>query len=588
MKTIANQNASLLTSRSTWTPWALTAIVCGSLTSGCLVQPDELADFDPTEEELVEAADDAFSAGQTITLTAAHSNMLLDVSGVSMDDGAVVHQWSSTGAKNQQWKLMASGDKFELVSVNSGKCLDVDGSSTADGARVQQWTCNHQDNQRFQLKLLSSGKYRLIAAHSGKCIGVTGASKEQSADFEQRTCFASDSQKYFVASVSSSGSNGTKRPFPQANRPYGIRPNHVGQSSLNDTVKAYYDYWKAAHVRQSNGTTPGGGYYVSMHGVGPGGADSKTSSEAHGYGMLIFALMAGHDAKAKAYFDGMYNMFDKHRSKQNAANMSWVIDKTESKSGDSDSATDGDMDVGYALLLADKQWGSSGNINYLSQAKNTIQNGVKKSDIGPNLRTNLGDWDDNAWNTRSSDWMTGHMRAYQLATGDAFWANVANTTYGVLTSIQKNHSPTTGLMPDFILGSTPKPAPKNYLDEGTVDFSWNACRFPFRIAMDYGLYGTSEAKQALTPVLNWITQKTGNDAGKVKAGYFLNGSAQVSYSDAAFTAPMVAGATIDAKYQAFLNDGWDTIKNPPADPDYYGDTLTLLSMIYISGNWWKP
>lgn len=378
------------------------------------------------------------------------------------------------------------------------------------------------------------------------------------------------------------------RPFPQANRPFGIRPNHVSQGSMNNAVRAYYDYWKAAHVRASNGNTPGGGYFVKMQGVGPDGDSSKTTSEAHGYGMLIFALMAGYDAKAKAYFDGMYNMFDKHRSTQNSANMSWIISKSESKSNDSDSATDGDMDVAYALLLANKQWGSGGSINYLSQAKNTIQNGIKKDDVGPNMRTSLGDWDDNKWNTRASDWMTGHFRAYQAATGDAFWAGLAENTYSVLFSIQTNYSPTTGLMPDFVIGSTPKPAPENYLDEGTLDFSWNACRFPFRIAMDFGLYGKSDAKKALLPVLNWMTKKTGGDAGKIKAGYRLNGTAQVSYSDAAFTAPMVAAATVDAQYQDFLNDGWNEIKSPPNEPDYYGDTLTLLSMIYISGNWWKP
>lgn len=382
------------------------------------------------------------------------------------------------------------------------------------------------------------------------------------------------------------GAATAKRPFPQASREFGIRPTNHSQAELNDAVRDYYERWKDAYVEASNGTTPGGGYIVRMKGVGAGAEDAKTTSEAHGYGMIIFALMAGHDPKAKKYFDGMYNMFDRHRSAANEANMSWLVAKNEKKSGDSDSATDGDMDIAYSLILADRQWGSGGAIDYLGQAKNTITNGVKKGDMGPNGRTDLGDWDDDPWNTRSSDWMPDHMRAFKKVTGDAYWSQAASTVYSLIGSIQKSYSPKTGLVPDFVIGSTPKPAPKNYLDEGTVDFSWNACRFPWRIAMDYGLYGKSQAKDALTPVMSWIVAKTGNNPSKIKAGYRLNGDQQASYSDSAFTAPMVAGATIDAKYQSFLNKGWDLIEG--SEQDYYGDTLTLLSMLHISGNWWKP
>src|SRR5262245_66006088 len=95
--------------------------------------------------------------------------------------------------------------------------------------------------------------------------------------------------------------------------------------------------------------------------------------------MIIFALMAGYDSQDKQYFDGMFNMFDKHRSKNNPNNMSWLIDKSEQSSKDQDSATDGDMDIAYALLLADRQWGSNGKINYLEEARKIITDGIKKS-----------------------------------------------------------------------------------------------------------------------------------------------------------------------------------------------------------------
>ena len=386
----------------------------------------------------------------------------------------------------------------------------------------------------------------------------------------------------------SGGNNpgGPAYPFPQASRPFGTRPSNHPQAALDDAVRSYYEYWKSAYVEPSNGTTPGGGYFVHMTGVGQGADESKTTSEAHGYGMIIFAIMAGHDPAAKEHFDGMYNMFDKHRSTLNDANMSWIISNSESSSGDSDSATDGDMDVAYSLILADRQWGSGGDIDYLAQAKNTITQGVKGGDMGPNKRPGLGDWDDDPWNTRASDWMTGHFRTYQEVTGDAYWGQVVTTLFSVASSLQQSHAPATGLLPDFVIGQTPQPAPFDYLGEGLVDFSWNACRFPLRFALDHGLHGAPEPKNALAPVLSWIVAKTGNDPSKIKAGYFLNGDPQVNYSANAFTAPLVAAATTDPQYQSFLDKGWDEIVTH--EDDYYSDTITLLSMLHLSGNWWKP
>src|SRR5262249_61965530 len=55
------------------------------------------------------------------------------------------------------------------------------------------------------------------------------------------------------------------RPFPQnLTYPGCIKPNNVTQTDMNNSVKSHYDHWKKTYVRQSNGVTPGGGYYVFM------------------------------------------------------------------------------------------------------------------------------------------------------------------------------------------------------------------------------------------------------------------------------------------------------------------------------------
>lgn len=344
-------------------------------------------------------------------------------------------------------------------------------------------------------------------------------------------------------------------------------------------VKSYYTYWKNTYVKTLSGTR--GGYYVAMQGVGPDGDKSITTSEAHGYGMIIFALMADHDPEAKKYFDGFFNVFDNHRSSMSSANMAWII--TNPDTGRYSSATDGDMDIAYALLLAHAKWGSNDAINYLAEAKRTIQDGIKRSDFNISGRPSLGDWDRDPHNTRSSDWMPGHFRAYYAATQDDFWLSATAKVYELVQIIQTNYSPATGLMPDFVIGANPTPAPKNYLDEGTVDFSWNACRNPLRIAIDYGLNGAPEAKSALSKMAGWIVQTTNGDPTKIRAGYFLDGKPQVSYSAAAFTAPLVAAATVDSKYQSFVNKGWDTLVKAKAD--YYSDSINLLTLLYLADLW---
>jgi len=377
------------------------------------------------------------------------------------------------------------------------------------------------------------------------------------------------------------------RPFPRALKFAGCIKPAVLQATMNSTVAGYYTAWKKEYLKKSNGVTSGGGYYVDMKGT-VSTESAKSTSEAHGYGMIIMVLMAGLDDSAKIYFDGLYNMYDKHRSTLDRDLMSWVIDSTEQTAKDDNSATDGDMDIAYSLLLAHYQWGSGGAVNYLQEAKRIITSGIKTSEAGSvSYRIKLGDWSSNQWSTRSSDWMTGHLYAYYRHTNDIFWTRAIDTVYSLINTISTNYSPATGLMPDFVVENPPKPAPPDFLEAETDgDYSWNACRFPFRISLDYAHYGRAGAKTALTKIVTWIKSKTNNNPANIKAGYTLAGDQLAAYSSAAFTAPLVTACIIDTVHQAYLNSGWATIKN--ATSDYFSDVINLLCMLLISGNWWMP
>jgi hypothetical protein len=380
---------------------------------------------------------------------------------------------------------------------------------------------------------------------------------------------------------------------PVAYVPGAVLPGHVSQAALDEAVRDFYDAWKNAHLVPACGA----GRWVVATAVGPG---NLTVSEGHGYGMVLAALMAGHDPDARAIFDGMYAYFREHPTTEHDGLMAWNQKKScvNAANGDS-SATDGDLDIAYALLLADKQWGSCGAVDYFSEALAVLAD-VKDGDVDASASyTLLGNWVSPADptyhpSTRSSDFMPGHFRSFAVATGDPDWAALLDSMYAVIDDVQTAHAPATGLLPDFIvdpLGS-PAPAPPLFLEAPTDgSYSYNACRDPWRIATDYVLSGDARAATITDRITSWFDDGTGGDVELITSGYHLDGTPVegTDYRSMAFVAPLGAGAMTDAAHQAWLEDLWDLVADTPIQAEgYYENTLKLLSMIVMSGNWWAP
>src|SRR5437773_164498 len=92
------------------------------------------------------------------------------------------------------------------------------------------------------------------------------------------------------------------------------------QADLDAKTAQAYDDWKSRYVKQGCG-----GYYV-LSGGGTGTDVGDEVSEGHGYGMVIAAIMAGHDPQARAIFDGMYAFFKKYPTASHQNLMSWTVD----------------------------------------------------------------------------------------------------------------------------------------------------------------------------------------------------------------------------------------------------------------------
>ncbi len=383
---------------------------------------------------------------------------------------------------------------------------------------------------------------------------------------------------------------GANKPFPQqVDYPGMIKPSHVTQNAMNQSVANYYDYWKSTYLKHNLASLPGG-YYVKGEITGdPDGFPALGSSEGQGYGMIITALMAGHDPNAQTIYDGLFKTARAYKSSGNANLMGWVVADDIDAQGHFGSATDGDLDIAYSLILAHHQWGSDGAVNYLNEARKMITDGIKVSYVTTNNRLNLGDWDaKNALNTRPSDWMLSHFRAFYEVTGDSSWIQVIDNLYSVYDQFTSAYSSSTGLVSDFIVGNPPEPAPEYYLDEfqQTNQYYYNASRFPLRIVMDYAFYGDPRGKAVADKLTGWIKTKTNGSPANIKNGYNMNGTATGSYATAVFVAPFISAGTANSANQAWVNSGWDWIKNKKED--YFSDSYNLLNLLFISGNWWVP
>lgn len=407
-----------------------------------------------------------------------------------------------------------------------------------------------------------------------------------------------------VAAVVTLMASGTVRaaqyPFPQ-HQTYAagtIRPSHRTQTQQDNDVRTYYDRWKSDFL-----TTAGAGQHRVRFGTTlPDSA--STVSEGQGFGMVIVPLMAGYDPDAQTIFDGLWQFARAHPSIVDARLMGWKIPAEDP--GGSDSAFDGDCDMAFGLLLADKQWGSAGTINYAAEAQ-TLITAILESTIGPLSRLPmLGDWTEpngrryNQFTPRSSDFMLDHFRAFGRASGDPAWSAVVSASQDVVDALQARRASRdrsvnlpTGLLPDFIkvAASTrkPRPAGGNFLeDRNDGKYYYNAVRDPWRLGTDALLSGDARALTAVRQMAAWVSAKTAGDPQAIAAGYRLNGRPLTGsdYFSIVFAAPFGVAAMTNASQQAFLNDVYDAVAH--THEGYYEDSVTLLSLLVMTGAYWDP
>lgn len=370
-----------------------------------------------------------------------------------------------------------------------------------------------------------------------------------------------------------------------------IRPNRWTQSELDGHVRTAYDRWKSRYLVAVSGSQ----YRIAFGRSSPN--NSATVSEGQGYGLMIVSSMAGYDPAARSICEGLCRFVRAHPSEIEPRLMDWKVPDGNGNT----SAFDGDADIAYGLLLAASKWGNDGPVAFRSEFDQTLA-GIRARTIGPqsNLPM-LGDWvqpnggKHNQYTPRSSDLMPGHFRTWARATGDNFWNGVAAASQAVITTLQSDYSAATGLLPDFIEPQSaqnhrPRPASAGFLEgQNDGNYNYNAGRDPWRIGADAILHGDATSAAQAAKIARWARETTNGKPRAFKSGYYLNGNPlpNSDYFSTFFVAPLGVAAMCDPSLQGWLNDIYAAVIET-TDEDYYEESVALLCLLLITGNFKDP
>jgi len=373
------------------------------------------------------------------------------------------------------------------------------------------------------------------------------------------------------------GPVGAAHPFPQNYKgAYCILPTTYD----NEKVRTAYQQWKTATV-----TSDGAGGFLRVKKPDSGSVIGSTVSEGIGYGMILAVYMDD-----QAVFDGLWKYEQLHLDGNGL--MNWEIDPSgNTTSGGTGAATDGDEDMAWALVMADRQWGGKGTLSdtYLDTAKQLIDLiWTYEVDQKRGYMLKAGDsWGD-VDVTNPSYFAPAYYRVFGQVTGKAAdWDKVVTANYDILERSLNATSgnASNGLVPAWCNSAG---TPISPYSGAPMYFQNDSTRTPHRVGQDYCYFGEPRAKSYLDKITSFYV---GVGVANIVDGYDLDGTPRPDKAvngaqSASFVGPAGAGAMSDAKYQSFLNDAYAAVAtlNLTAGTIYYQKCWTALSLLMMTGN----
>jgi endo-1,4-beta-D-glucanase Y len=321
--------------------------------------------------------------------------------------------------------------------------------------------------------------------------------------------------------------------------------NSARASTLSDgQLQSEYGAWKTAYTA----SCPDGSAVVVD--------GDAVLSQGIGYGMLLAAAMAD-----QTLFDGFWKYYADHLDSDGLMNSSTARceDPGDNNSG---AATDADLDAAMALVQAAARWPSAG---YLSQAQ------AQAGKIA-NLETDMcsgrrvlrpgdtfgGCSDAIDPRINPSYFAPGYYKvfAHYFIDQAATWTALSDGSYQLYAIYQARMA---NLVPDW---SGPDGS-----DNGS-SYSYQACRTPWRVAVDYGWSGDTRAKTFMQNICTWVDAHGGlPQAAQEQNSAFVGAFA-------------LAGAYDQGKFDGYMAS-WLGAKMD--DTPYFQGTLRVLYLLVAAG-----
>jgi endoglucanase len=265
--------------------------------------------------------------------------------------------------------------------------------------------------------------------------------------------------------------------------------------------------------------------------------DGITTSEGQSYGMLMSMWMDDRPT-----FDNVWKWTQNNLQKPNTNSFSWLWGKNSLgeykvlvEQGGDNVATDGDIDIAFALIKASQKWS---NPQYLESAKLIMKdiwtneviitkngkyllvaNDLEKKYNKPDVLVN------------PSYFNTAAFHEFARVTSDDNWNRLSVDSYEFLEKSSENvldSSKSVFLPPDWVLvnteTSTIKPTGNN---DFSTRYSYDAARIPWRIALDYKLNKTKKADEYLKK-LSFLNKEL-NSKNLIYSSYNHDGTVYGNY-----------------------------------------------------------
>ncbi len=311
-----------------------------------------------------------------------------------------------------------------------------------------------------------------------------------------------------------------------------------------------------------------------------------TTSEGQSYTMFRAVQMDD-----QATFDGAYQWTKDNLWREEDRLFSWLFGKDKNgkyrvlnEEGGYNSASDADVDIALALIFAHKRWHRE---QYRGDALAIMKDIWEKEVVTINgvpylAANNVEKFTSQKVIVNPSYFAPYAYRIFADIDPHRDWMALVDSSYTVLnqvsaSSLDKNSS--SGLPPDWVvIDKTTGEISATGIENLTTNFSFDAIRVPWRIAVDYAWNREPRAKEYLGK-LSFLTEEW-NKKGKIAGTYSHDGQ-------------VVNDAEIPAVYGTVL--GYFMVSDPKNAEDVYNKKLKSLfnpdtatwkkTLSYYDDNW---